>query len=62
MSNTQSQPNQPLATPSTEPDSEPLDTKLDEPIGAISDNNTTAENIGSPIKDEGSKATDIDEL
>ncbi len=62
MSNTESQPNQPLATPSTEPDPEPLDTKLDEPIGAISDDDTTAENVGSPIEDEGSKATDLDEL
>ena len=49
VSNTESQPNQLFGTRSTKPDSEPLTTKLNEQFNTISDDDTTAENVSSPI-------------
>jgi len=61
MSNPQSQSNQPLEPPSSESVLEPADVKPDKPIGENSDD-AQAEDVGSPVEDEGSKATDLDEL
>jgi len=62
MPTTESQPNEPLEDRSTsEPEQESPDAKADEPIGETSLIGTTAEEVGSPVDDEG-KATDLDEL
>lgn len=61
MSNTQSQSNQPLDPPSSESVQEPADVKPDKPIDENSDD-TQADDVGSPVEDEESKATDLDEL
>jgi hypothetical protein len=59
MSDTKSQPHQPLENPSSEPDPKPLDAEVDEPISEISEQ---AEAVGSPVEDDDTQAADLDEL
>jgi len=54
----ESQSNKPLELPS-EQSPEP---KLDQPIGETEDTGSPAENVGSPIEDDGREAGDLDEL
>lgn len=62
MSNIESQSNQPLEPPSSEPEEDSPDAKLDQPIGETSDAGLKSENVGIPVEGESGKATDIDEL
>lgn len=64
MPNTPSHSNQLFEPPASELNSDSPDTEPDEPISETSfvDTDTQAENAGSPVEDDASKASDLDEL
>ncbi len=61
MSNTPFHSNQPFKPPASELNSDSPDIKPDEPIGETSfvGTDTQAENVGSPVEDDASKAADL---
>jgi hypothetical protein len=64
MSNAAFHSNQPFKPSANELNSDSPDIKPDEAIGETSfvDTGTQAENVGSPVEDDASSSTDIDEL